>query len=159
MTTVRPSAGLLMYRHREAQLQVLLAHPGGPYFAKRDHGAWTLPKGQVETGEEPLAAARREFNEETGFASRPPFLPLGEVRQKSGKRVQAWAFEGEGEPADLLCNEVEIEWPPRSGKLRRFPEVDRVEWFDLQTAKQKIIAAQAPLLERLAATLNARDRP
>jgi len=148
-----------MYRHREAQLQVLLAHPGGPYFAKRDHGAWTLPKGQVETGEEPLAAARREFNEETGFASRPPFLPLGEVRQKSGKRVQAWAFEGEGEPADLLCNEVEIEWPPRSGKLRRFPEVDRVEWFDLQTAKQKIIAAQAPLLERLAATLNARDRP
>lgn len=149
MATPRPSAGLLMYRRRAGGHEVLLAHPGGPYFARKDEGAWTLPKGAVEEGEDALAAACREFREETGFTPRPPFTGLGEVRLKSGKRVHAWAFEGDGDPARLSCNLFEIEWPPRSGQRRSFPEIDRVEWFVPALARPKIMPAQAALLDRL----------
>jgi predicted NUDIX family NTP pyrophosphohydrolase len=142
-----------MYRWRGTSLEVLLAHPGGPYFVRKDEGAWTLPKGQVEPGEEPLAAACREFNEETGFLPRPPFMDLGEVRQKSGKRVRAWAFEGDADTTLLVCNLFEIEWPPRSGQRRSFPEIDRAEWFAPEQARRRIMVAQAPFLDRLAALL------
>jgi predicted NUDIX family NTP pyrophosphohydrolase len=142
-----------MYRRQAGTLEVLLAHPGGPYFASKDDGAWTLPKGVVEPGEEPLAGACREFTEETGFDCRAPFVPLGEVRQKSGKRVTAWAFEGDGDPDRLVCNSFELEWPPRSGQRQSFPEIDRLGWFTLDAAREKILPAQAPLLDRLAAWL------
>lgn len=139
-----------MYRRdRAAGLQVLLAHPGGPFWRGKDVGAWTLPKGEYDEPEEPLAAARREFTEETGFDSAPPFLPLGEVSQKSGKRILAWAFEGDCDPALLRCNTFEIEWPPRSGRRQSYPEVDRIEWFTLDEALRKMNPAQGVLLQRL----------
>lgn len=138
-----------MFRRLPAGVQVLLAHPGGPFWARRDEAAWTLPKGEIGPGEDPLAAARREFLEETGFASTPPFLPLGELRQKSGKRISAWAFEGDADPADLVSNRFELEWPPRTGRLQSFPEVDRVGWFDLVEARRKLIAGQAPFIDSL----------
>ena len=148
MATIR-SAGLLMFRRRAGVPEVLLAHPGGPFWARRDEAAWTLPKGEIGPGEDPLAAARREFLEETGFASTPPFLPLGELRQKSGKRISAWAFEGDADPAALTSNSFEVEWPPRSGRMRAFPEVDRVQWFGLSEARRKLIAGQAPFIDAL----------
>jgi predicted NUDIX family NTP pyrophosphohydrolase len=143
------SAGLLMFRRNARGTEVLLAHPGGPFWARRDDLAWTLPKGEIGPNEDPLAAARREFLEETGFASAPPFLPLGELRQKSGKRIAAWAFEGDADPAALVSNRFELEWPPRSGRLQSFPEVDRVRWFGLDEARHKLIAGQAPFIEAL----------
>lgn len=142
-----------MYRHGGDGLQVLLAHPGGPFWAKRDLVAWSLPKGQPEAGEDELAAACREFEEETGVKPRGPFLPLGSVRQKAGKTVHAWAWEGDGDPADMRCNEMEMEWPPRSGRRIRFPEVDRCEWFDPDTARRKLNAAQGEFIGRLLAAL------
>lgn len=148
MAIVR-SAGLLMFRRRGGGAEVLLAHPGGPFWARRDEAAWTLPKGEIAAGEDPLDAARREFLEETGFDSRPPFLPLGELRQKSGKRISAWAFEGDADPARLVSNVFEMEWPPRSGRLQPFPEIDRVQWFGLDEARRKLIAGQAPFLDAL----------
>lgn len=151
---MKKSAGLLMYRHTAAgALEVLLAHPGGPYWQAKDEGAWTLPKGEYETTEEALAAARREFAEETGFKPVPPFLPLGEIVQKSGKRITAWAFEGDCDPARLVSNEFEIEWPPRSGHRQRYPEIDRVGWFGLDEARRRMNAAQGVLLDRLAAAV------
>lgn len=152
MATVR-SAGLLMFRRKGDAVEVLLAHPGGPFWSRRDAAAWTLPKGEIGPGEEALAAARREFAEETGFASAPPFVPLGELKQKSGKRISAWAFEGDADPARLVSNEFEMEWPPRSGRTRRFPEIDRVEWFGLDAARAKLIAGQAPFIDALEAWL------
>jgi predicted NUDIX family NTP pyrophosphohydrolase len=147
---MKKSAGLLMYRRAPGGvLEVLLAHPGGPFWLNRDEGAWTLPKGEYEEPEEPLDAARREFAEETGLEPSPPFVPLGEVRQKSGKRIRAWAFEGAFDPSQLRCNTFEIEWPPRSGRMQKFPEIDRVEWFTAQEARRKINEAQATLLDRL----------
>lgn len=144
------SAGLLMYRRQSTgALQVLLAHPGGPFWRGKDDGAWTLPKGEYEAPEQPLDAARREFTEETGFEASGPFLPLGEVVQRSGKRIAAWAFAGECDPAQLRCNTFEIEWPPRSGRRQSFPEIDRVEWFGLEEARRKMNPAQAVLLDRL----------
>jgi predicted NUDIX family NTP pyrophosphohydrolase len=150
---MKKSAGLLMYRHAAGEVQVLLAHPGGPFWRGKDVGAWTLPKGEYESPEEPLDAARREFTEETGMEASPPFLPLGEVVQKSGKHILAWAFAGEFDPAQLRCNTFEMEWPPRSGRLQSYPEIDRVAWFTLDEARRKLIAAQLPLLERLEAAL------
>jgi predicted NUDIX family NTP pyrophosphohydrolase len=139
-----------MYRRSDdGSMQVLLAHPGGPFWRGKDEGAWTIPKGEYVPPEEALAAAQREFTEETGFAVTPPFLPLGEITQKSGKRITAWAFAGDCDPAQLNCNTFEMEWPPRSGRKQDFPEIDRIEWLSLDEARRKIIAAQRPLLDRL----------
>src|SRR3954470_4288572 len=144
----KASAGLLMYRRTAGgAIEVLLARPGGPYWRGKDAGAWTLPKGEYEPPEEPLAAALREWREETGFAAHPPFIPLGEVTQKAGKRVMAWAFEGDCDPAALQCNTFEIEWPPRSGRRKSFPELAEVQWFDIGEARVRINAAQAAFLD------------
>lgn len=151
---MKKSAGLLMYRRAASgNLQVLLAHPGGPYWRGKDEGAWTLPKGEYVEPEEPLAAARREFLEETGFDPPPPFVCLGEIVQKSGKHIIAWAFAGDFDPNQLRCNTFAIEWPPRSGRRQEFPEVDRVEWFELDEARRKLNSAQGALLDRLVKTL------
>ena len=142
------SAGILAYRTK-GELEVLLAHPGGPYWVGKDEGAWTIPKGELD-GDEPEVAARREFEEETGH--RVPggeLVDLGTVIQKSGKVVHAWAVEGDLDPETLESNEFEMEWPPRSGKTQSFPEIDRLEWFDAATAKMKINPAQAELIDRL----------
>lgn len=147
------SAGLLMFRRATGGVELLLAHPGGPFWARRDDGAWTLPKGEIGDGEEPLATALREFEEETGHAPAGPFLPLGSVRQKGGKEVWAWAFEGDFDPGRLRCNTFEIEWPPRSGRHQSFPEVDRVGWFDGEQARRKLLPAQVPFVDRLLALL------
>lgn len=146
------SAGLLMYRRRADTLEVLLAHPGGPYFRNKDDGAWSIPKGELDDGEEPRACAVREFREETGIdPGDAPLVALGEIQQRGGKRVLAWAFEGEwdgeGPPPS---NTFELEWPPRSGKRVSFPEVDRVAFFPLAEARAKILASQRELLDRLA---------
>lgn len=138
-----------MFRRRVHGVEVLLAHPGGPFWVRRDEAAWTLPKGEIGTDEDPLAAARREFEEETGFPSQPPFHPLGELRQRSGKRITAWAFEGDADPAALVSNRFEVEWPPRSGRMQSFPEVDRVQWFGFGDARRKLIAGQAPFVDAL----------
>lgn len=148
---MKRSAGLLMFRRGPAGIEVLLAKPGGPFWRNKDLGAWTVPKGEYEPPEEALAAALREWDEETGFPAAPPFLPLGEVAQKSGKRVSAWAFEGDCDPSGLRSNEFEIEWPPRSGRMRRFPEIDEVRWFTLEEARTRMLTAQWPFLDRLAA--------
>ena len=151
---MKKSAGLLMYRRTDAgSLEVLLAHPGGPFWRNKDEGAWTVSKGEYEESEGALAAAMREFGEETGFAISPPFIPLGEIVQKSGKRITAWAFAGDCDPAQLRSNTFECEWPPRSGRRQSFPEIDRVEWLSLAAARVKINPAQVALLERLAAAL------
>ena len=142
-----------MFRRQGAAIEVLLAHPGGPFWAARDAASWTLPKGAVDEGEDPLAAARREFNEETGFTSQPPYLLLGELRQKSGKRITAWAFEGDGDPRELRSNLFEMEWPPRSGRMQSFPEVDRVEWFTLPQARRKLLPGQLGFLDALETVL------
>jgi predicted NUDIX family NTP pyrophosphohydrolase len=142
------SAGLLAYR-RHRGLEVLLAHPGGPFWAKRDEGAWTIPKGVAESDVDPLAAARREFTEETGFVATGPTLPLQPVKQKSGKTVMAWAFEADFDLAGFTSNHFEMEWPPRSGKLKSFPEIDRLGWFSYEAALEKIIAYQQPFLREL----------
>lgn len=124
-------------------------HPGGPFWRKKDLGAWTIPKGEYEPGEEPLAAARREFQEETGFPVEGEFLPLGEITQASGKIVTAWAVEGDCDPARLVSNTCQVEWPPRTGRMIEIPEVDRGAWFHIAEAREKIFPAQRPLLDRL----------
>ena len=142
------SAGLLAFRRRKQQPEFLLAHPGGPYWATRDAGAWTIPKGLVDA-DELLAAALREFQEETGFTAKGPFIPLAPVKQESGKTVHAFAFEGDFDLSGFSSTTFEIEWPPRSGKRRSFPEIDRLGWFGLRQARQKIIAYQRPFLDEL----------
>ena len=138
-----------MYRGALGTVEVFLVHPGGPYWSKKNEGSWTIPKGEYETGEEPLATAIREFQEETGFQVSEPLIALGSVRQKTGKIVVAWAFEGNCEPADLVSNTCEIEWPPRSGKKLVIPEVDRGDWFSLDRARKVIRNEQTPLLDAL----------
>jgi predicted NUDIX family NTP pyrophosphohydrolase len=147
--TPKRSAGLLMYRRTVGRVEVFLVHPGGPYWSKKNEGSWTIPKGEYESDEEPLAAAIREFQEETGFKVSAPFLELGSVRQKGGKVVLAWAFEGDCDPTELVSNTCEIEWPPRSGKTMVIPEVDRGEWFSLDRARVLLRIEQAVLLDAL----------
>ena len=147
------SAGILVYRETNATLEVLLAHPGGPFWARKDAGAWTIPKGLAEPGADLLATAEREFTEETGFVAEGPFVPLAAARQTSGKIVHAFACRGDFDSTKLISNMFEIEWPPRSGQRRQFPEVDRAAWFDLATAREKLIAYQRPFLQNLEAKL------
>jgi len=149
------SAGLLLYRRRQSELQVFLAHPGGPFWRERDTGAWSIPKGVVDEGEELLDAARREFEEETGILPEGPFLPLGSVRQKAGKVVHAWAWEGDADPARVVSNTTSSEWPPGSGRRITYPEVDRCAWFDAEAARTYMNPAQAELVTRLQQHLQA----
>jgi len=150
----RISAGILLWRRRSDDFEVLLAHQGGPYWESKDHGHWTVPKGEAEAGEELEAVARREFAEETGHAAPAgPLVALGEIRQKSGKLVVAWAVEGDLDPAAATSNTYEMEWPRGSGRIQAFPEIDRVEWFGLDEARSRLKAAQVPFLDRLQAAL------
>jgi predicted NUDIX family NTP pyrophosphohydrolase len=145
------SAGILLFRFRKNLLEIFLVHPGGPYFKNKDAASWTIPKGEIEEDEEPLAAAIREFQEETGKLLEGPFIPLTPVKQKSGKWVVAWAVEDDIDPSCLTCNTFKIEWPPRSGKFSDFPEIDRGEWFTVDDALIKILPAQAAFVRELAA--------
>lgn len=145
----KQSAGLLLYRRGGDAIEVLLVHPGGPFWARKDLGAWSIPKGECADGEERLAAARREFEEETSFPAPANEIALGEVKQAGGKIVVAWAVEGDCDPTKLVSNFCEIEWPPRSGRKRKIPEVDRAAWFSMDEARQRILESQQPFLERL----------
>ena len=151
------SAGLLLYRRRGSSAQVLLVHPGGPYWTKKDDGAWSVPKGIVDPGEDELAGARREFLEETGFAlnANADARDLGTFPQPSGKRLRIWAIEGDCNPQELASNLFELEWPPRSGRVAQFPEVDRGGWFDREQALRKISKGQRPVIGAFYAALNA----
>jgi len=146
----RTSAGILLWRRRADRVEVLLAHQGGPFWIKKDLGHWTIPKGEVEPGEELVDVARREFQEETGHeVGDVPLVDLGQIRQKSGKTVFAWAANGDLDPSTAVSNTYDMEWPPRSGRIQSFPEIDRVEWFDLAEARRRLKAAQVPFLDRL----------
>ena len=145
------SAGLLLFRHPGGAIEVLLGHPGGPFWKNRDEGAWSIPKGLVAAGEQPLPAAKREFAEETGYRPRGRFIPLGEARQPGGKVVHVWAVEGDWDAAKLQSDSFEMEWPPRSGRLQRFPELDRAAWFSVPEARKRILKGQAVFLDRLLA--------
>jgi predicted NUDIX family NTP pyrophosphohydrolase len=147
------SAGLLMYRIKDDRVEVLLVHPGGPFFRKKDEGAWSIPKGEPDGEEDLLLTAQREFEEETGVAPIGPFTPLKPVKQQGGKIVHAWAFNGDCDPNAVRSNLFTMEWPPKSGRQAEFPEIDRAEFFDLATAKKKIKAGQDALLEELQAIL------
>jgi predicted NUDIX family NTP pyrophosphohydrolase len=149
----KQSAGLLMYRRSKGELEVFLVHPGGPFWAKKDMGAWSICKGEYAVGELPLEAAKREFQEETGFAAQGNFLELGRVQQAGGKVVYAWAFEGDCDPSKLVSNRCEVEWPPRSGRRIEIPEVDRGSWFSIADARQRILGSQSPFLDRLSQVL------
>ncbi|HEX6455041.1 MAG TPA: NUDIX domain-containing protein [Solirubrobacterales bacterium] len=159
MAAIR-SAGILLFRRDGAEPQFLLVHPGGPFWAKKDAGAWSIPKGQIECEEEPRACAIRELEEELGPAPEldpEQLIELGAIKQRAGKVVEAWAAEGEFDPANLASNTFTMEWPPRSGREQEFPEVDRAEWFDLAAAREKILPAQAELLDRLLEKLGSAD--
>jgi predicted NUDIX family NTP pyrophosphohydrolase len=146
------SAGLLLHRVHDGRLEVLLVHPGGPFWKKRDEGAWSIPKGEIEPGETALEVARREFEEELGQpAPDTAFVPLGSVRQAGGKVVHVWAAPGDLDVDGIKSGSFEMEWPPRSGRKQAFPEVDRAAWFDLQTARRKILQAQSTFIDRLEA--------
>jgi len=145
----KESAGLLLYRRREKKLEFLLVHPGGPLWKNKDDGAWTIPKGEINPGEDPLAAAQREVAEELGFCPSGEFVSLTPIKQKAGKIVRAWAIEADWDPANLKSNSFTLQWPPRSGKLQEFPEVDRAAYFDLATAALKINPAQVRLLDEV----------
>ena len=146
----KQSAGLLLYRRGDQDMEVFLVHPGGPFWAKKDLGAWSIPKGEYADDEDPLSAARREFEEETGFPAPANAVGLGELKQAGGKTVRAWAAEGDCDPEKLVSNTCEIEWPPRSGKKMEIPEVDRAAWFPISEARERILKSQIPFLDRLA---------
>ena len=149
------SAGLILFRRSgERGLEIFLAHPGGPFWANRDTGAWTIPKGVVEDGEDLLDAARREFNEETGIVAAGPFIPLGSIKQKAGKTVHAWAWEGDADASTITSNFTTTEWPRGSGKMMSFAEIDRCQWFDAKTAIEKMNPAQSELVGRLKTLLD-----
>jgi len=145
----KTSSGLVMFRLRKGELEVLLVHLGGPFWVKKDEGAWFIPKGEIDLGEDEFSAARREFQEETGIKPNGNFTPIGTIRHKSGKTVVAWAFEGDCDPGSLKSNTFTMEWPPRSGKHCEFPEVDRAQWFTVEAAKEKIQGEEFELLKRL----------
>jgi predicted NUDIX family NTP pyrophosphohydrolase len=147
------SAGILLYRIRDHALQVFLVHPGGPYWARKDEGAWSIPKGEVAEGTDPLATANIEFQEETGSPLQGQLIALEPLEQPSGKLVHAWAVEGDIDPASIRSNTFALEWPPRSGRTQKFPEVDRADWFDLATARRKLLAGQQGFLAQLKAHL------
>ena len=151
------SAGILMYRQGPEGTEVLLAHPGGPFWARKDAGSWSIPKGEIDTDEDELKATIREFGEEMGTTPSGEFLPLGELKQAGGKRVVAWALEGDLDPTAIRSNTFELEWPPRSGRMQEFPEIDRAEWLVLARAYEKILKSQAPFLDRLTALLAERN--
>jgi len=152
--SVRISAGLLMFRRNKDMLELLLVHPGGPFFAKKDDGAWSIPKGEAAPGEDLLSRAQIEFEEELGIKPCGSWVPLGSIEQKGGKTVHAWAFEGDlSDRFELRSNSFEIEWPPRSGKLKQFPEIDRAQFFPEEIARQKINPAQIELIDRLRAAI------
>lgn len=145
----KKSAGILMYRGSLPELELLLVHPGGPFWAKKDEGAWSIPKGEYDDGEKPLACAIREFEEELGLHPDGAFLELGELVQPSRKTIRAWAVQGDFDPAALRSDNFEMEWPPKSGRMRTFPEVDRAEWFGPDAARMKILPGQLPFIDRL----------
>jgi len=145
----RRSAGLLLYRRKGREIEVFLVHPGGPYWARKDLGAWSIPKGEYSADEDPLAAARREFKEETGFSLDGEFIELGTIRQAGGKFVSAWALEGDCDPERLKSNHFQLQWPPGSGRMTDFPEVDRGQWFTLREAQDRIFLSQKQLLDLL----------
>ncbi len=145
---MKRAAGILMYRKRGGDFEVFLVHPGGPFWKGKDEGAWSIPKGELSSGENPLLCARREFEEETGFPIDGNFIELGTFKQPSGKLVEAWMVEGDCDPAKLVSNEFEMDWPPRSGRKQRFPEVDRGGWFATADARQKMLRGQAAILDR-----------
>ena len=149
----KTSAGVLLFRRTGDQVEFLIVHPGGPYWAEKDLGAWSVAKGELDPGEDAEAAARREFEEEVGTPITGPLIPLGDVVQKSGKRIIAFAAEGDLDPTAVVSNTFEMEWPYRSGQMRSFPEIDRAEWFDAEAAKAKLNPAQAPLVDRALAQL------
>lgn len=149
----KTSAGLLMYRFRNQCLEVFLVHPGGPYWTNKDLGAWSIPKGEYSDREDPLAAARREFYEETGFEATGEFRELAELRQPGGKRIRAWAFRGDCDAEAVRSNAFSIEWPPKSGRQAEFPEIDRAGWFDVGVAREKILKGQVGFLDKLCAIL------
>lgn len=151
----KQSAGLLMFRYRDAALEVFLVHPGGPYWAKKDQGVWSIPKGEHGSDEEPLEAAQREFYEETGFTPEGEFLELGTVKQAAGKLVSVWALEGDCDPSLLVSGSFQMEWPPRSGRQVEFPEVDRGEWFSLEEARRRMLSGQTRALDLLTERLGA----
>ncbi len=148
------SAGLVMYRHCGGAVEVLLVHPGGPLWVKKDLGAWTIPKGECSPGEDLLSCARREFEEETGLAPAGPFTLLGAIKQSGGKIVHVWAFHGDWEPALLRSNTFTMEWPPRSGRQHEFPELDRAAWYRVDEARRRILTSQRPLLDELERALS-----
>ena len=147
------SAGMLLFRRTAGKLEIFLAHPGGPFWTRQEEGTWTIPKGVIEEGEDPLDAAQREFREETGIQPQPPFLPLGSIRQKAGKTVHAWAWEGDADAARITSNDMRTEWPRGSGRWLTFPEVDRCAWFVPTEARIKMNGAQATFVARLEALL------
>jgi predicted NUDIX family NTP pyrophosphohydrolase len=153
----KKSAGFLPYRFREGNLEVFLVHPGGPFWAKKDLGAWSIPKGEYGEGEDPLEVAGREFQEETGFQARGEFIPLTDRKQPSGKIITAWAFAGDFDPDAVRSNSFALEWPPRSGQVQEFPEVDRAAWFEVDRAKEKILKGQRPFIEELETILNTKQ--
>ena len=147
------SAGLLLFRRVNREVEIFLVHPGGPFWAKKDEGAWSLPKGECAEGEDPLLAAKREFQEETSFSVDGDFIPLGELRQPGGKIVAAWAVEGDVDPGLVKSNTFSLEWPPKSGKMREFPEVDRGGWFIVSEARAKLLRGQVSFVDRLSEKL------
>lgn len=153
------SAGLLLYRRRGRDVEVLLVHPGGPFWARKDAGAWSIPKGLYEPDEDAAAAARREFAEETGMQPQGDLVPLGSFAQSRAKTVEVWAVEGDFDPARIKSNTFSMEWPPRSGRMQEFPEADRAAWFTLQEAEAKILKGQRPVLQALLARLGAAEKP
>jgi predicted NUDIX family NTP pyrophosphohydrolase len=144
------SAGVLLFRRRDGEVEVLLGHPGGPFWAKKDHGAWSIPKGELDADEDPFAGAIREFEEETGYRPSGDFIPLTPITQSGGKRVLAWAVEGDLDPTSVRSNTFSLEWPPRSGRVVEFPEIDRAEWFSIAEARARLLPGQVPFLDDLA---------